>query len=148
LAIISIAGMYRTGKSYLVNRLIRPKQGGFKIGGTTQSVTKGLNVWGKPILAEDESGREFYYIVIDSEGLGSFEQEIKYDLKLMMILFLISSTVVYNSLGAIDELALDQMRVILNLKKCLKQPQPETEKIKLVWVLRDFALQLADKNGQ
>ena len=71
---------------------------------------------------------------------------MKYDLKLMMLVFLISSTVVYNSMGAIDEQALDQLRVIVNLKNSLAQQAPE-EKTKLVWVLRDFALQLVDKNG-
>jgi hypothetical protein len=63
--------MYRTGKSYLVNRLLKTKQVGFKTGSTTQSVTKGLNLWGRPIPAEDEDGNEMYYIVIDSEGIGS-----------------------------------------------------------------------------
>lgn len=74
IAIVSIAGMYRTGKSYLVNRLLKTKQVGFRTGSTTQSVTKGLNVWGRPIAATDERGNELYYIVIDSEGIGSCEQ--------------------------------------------------------------------------
>ncbi len=55
LAIVSIAGLYRTGKSYLINKLIKTNTG-FKTGSTTQSVTKGLSVWGKPILAETEEG--------------------------------------------------------------------------------------------
>lgn len=63
-----------------------------------------------------------------------------------MLVFLISSTVIYNSLGAIDELALDQLRTVLNLKQAL--PQSQTNKAKLVWVLRDFALQLVNKNGR
>ena len=48
--------MYRTGKSYLINKLLKTKNSGFKIGSTTQSVTKGLNLWGQPIHAEDEYG--------------------------------------------------------------------------------------------
>lgn len=67
-------------------------------------------------------------------------------MKVLMMVFLISSTVVYNSMGAIDELALDQLRVVVNLKQNL-MAQPPAEKTKLVWVLRDFALQLVDKNG-
>jgi hypothetical protein len=63
-----------------------------------------------------------------------------------MLVFLISSTVVYNSMGAIDEVALDQLRVVVNLKQALAS-QPPQEKTKLVWVLRDFSLQLVDKNG-
>lgn len=138
--------MYRTGKSYLVNKLIKTKQLGFRTGASTQSVTKGLSIWGRPIAASDEFGQDLYYIVIDSEGIGSCEQEVKYDMKLLTLVFLISSTVIYNSMGAIDELALDQLRVVTNLKNCLGGQMP-SEKTRLVWVLRDFALQLIDRNG-
>ena len=130
-----------------MNRLLRNKQNGFKTGSTTQSVTKGLNIWGKPIVAQDEHGQEMMYLVVDSEGIGSCEQESKYDTNLLMLLFLISSTVVYNSMGAIDENTLDQLRVVLNLQQCLTS-QVHSHKPKLVWVLRDFALQLIGKRGQ
>lgn len=126
--------------------MIKSRQLGFRTGASTQSVTKGLSVWGRPITATDELGHELSYIVIDSEGIGSCEQEIKYDMKLLTLVFLISSTVIYNSMGAIDELALDQLRVVTNLKNCYGA-QTMTEKTKLVWVLRDFALQLVDRNG-
>jgi len=52
-----VAGMYRSGKSYLANRLLKTKQNGFGVGATTQPVTKGLNIWGRPILANDETGQ-------------------------------------------------------------------------------------------
>lgn len=76
------------------------------------------------MAASDEYGNDHYYIVIDSEGIGSCEQEIKYDLKILTLVFLISSTVIYNSMGAIDELALDQLRVVTNLKNCFKSQDP------------------------
>jgi hypothetical protein len=145
-AIVSIAGMYRTGKSYLVNKLIKCRQSGFRTGASTQAVSKGLSVWSRPLAACDEEGQPFYYIVIDSEGIGSCDQELKYDMKVLTLVFLISSTVIYNSMGAIDEQTLDQLRVITNLNKCLAGQLP-AEKTKLVWVLRDFALQLVDKYG-
>ena len=56
-----------------------------------------------------------------------------------------SSTVIYNSVGAIDEVTLDQLRTVLNLRQAL--PQAHQERAKLVWVLRDFSLQLVNKNG-
>ena len=51
IAIITIAGLYRTGKSFLVNKLIKDgnNHNGFRVGSTTNSVTKGLYIWGKPI---------------------------------------------------------------------------------------------------
>lgn len=62
-----------------------------------------------------------------------------------MMIFLISSTVIYNSIGAIDEQGLDQLRVIVNLKKSFSGQ--ENSQPRLIWVLRDFALQLINKKG-
>ena len=67
-------------------------------------------------------------------------------MKILTLVFLISTTVLYNSMGAIDEQALDQLRVVTQLKKCLKGMEGK-EKTRFVWVLRDFALQLVDKYG-
>jgi hypothetical protein len=86
------------------------------------------------------------YLAVDSEGVGSCEQEVKYDLKILMLVFLMSSTVIYNSVGAIDEVTLDQLRTVLNLRQAL--PHADHQCAKLVWVLRDFALQLVNKNGR
>ena len=66
-------------------------------------------------------------------------------MKILMLAFLMSSTVIYNSVGAIDEVTLDQLRTVLNLRQAL--PQAHQERAKLVWVLRDFSLQLVNKNG-
>lgn len=146
IAVVTIAGVYRSGKSYLVNRLLRNNRGnGFATGCSVEPVTKGLSMWSRPIPAEDEEGEEFVYLAVDSEGVGSCEQEARYDLKILMLVFLMSSTVIYNSLGAIDELTLDQLRTVLNLRQALPQA---SHKAKLVWVLRDFALQLVGKNGR
>lgn len=53
IAVITIAGVYRSGKSYLVNRLLRNKHNGFATGSSVQPVTRGLSLWGRPIPAQD-----------------------------------------------------------------------------------------------
>jgi hypothetical protein len=40
LGIISVAGMYRTGKSYLLNRMLLGRSGGFGVGPTINPCTK------------------------------------------------------------------------------------------------------------
>lgn len=72
------------------------------------------------------------------------EQEANYDFNLLILIFLISSTVIYNSVGSIDEQSLDQLRVIANIKDCLSKNKTQP---RLIWVLRDFALQLINKKG-
>merc|ERR1719265_1922544 len=54
IAVASICGLYRTGKSYLLNLLLERVQKGlplFQVGGTTRACTEGLWLWG----AETES---------------------------------------------------------------------------------------------
>ena len=40
IGIISVAGMYRTGKSYLLNRMLLNRAGGFGVGPTINPCTK------------------------------------------------------------------------------------------------------------
>lgn len=47
-SVVAIAGPYRTGKSFLANRLLNQSKG-FEIGSTTQACTKGIWIWNKPV---------------------------------------------------------------------------------------------------
>ena len=68
---IAVWGKYRTGKSYLLNKIILNHQGsGFKVGPTVNACTKGLVVWNKPIEITHKN-ETLKVIVIDSEGMGS-----------------------------------------------------------------------------
>jgi len=46
IGVVSVAGMYRTGKSYLLNRLLLNRKGGFNVGPTVNPCTKGIWIWG------------------------------------------------------------------------------------------------------
>ena len=51
IGIIAVAGKYRTGKSFLLNRILLNKSGntsGFNVGPTINPCTKGLWIWNKP----------------------------------------------------------------------------------------------------
>jgi len=66
LSVIGIAGLYRTGKSFLLNRLLG-SQSGFTVGSSVNPCTKGLWIWGEAVqLAPDH-----HCMLIDTEGLGS-----------------------------------------------------------------------------
>ena len=66
IAVISVAGMYRTGKSYLLNRMLLNRSNGFGVGPTVNPCTKGLWCWGKPILGKTPEGESVNVIVIDT----------------------------------------------------------------------------------
>ena len=147
LAIISVAGVYRTGKSYLLNKMLLNRKSGFAVGPTINPETKGIWVWGKPLIFKNKEDEIINVLVLDSEGLGSTEEDINHDLRLFSITLLLSSSFLYNTVGAIDENALDSLGLVLRLCEHLKNENfndfPDFN-----WVLRDFSLALRDKNGE
>lgn len=49
IAVVGVAGLYRTGKSFLLNRIILNREDGFGVAPTINACTKGIWIWGKPI---------------------------------------------------------------------------------------------------
>ena len=155
IGVISLVGKYRTGKSFLLNRLI--KNGRFEVGPSIKPCTKGIWLWSNPLMISNSfSKEEFPAFLVDTEGLGAYDEEINHDTKIFLIAILISSLLVYNSFGTIDEQALNNLSLIVNLSKNLRlrknEKQFEINEIakyfpSLLWVLRDFALKLEDNEG-
>lgn len=75
---------------------------GFAVGPTVNPKTKGIWVWGKPLIFKNEKDEIINVLVLDSEGLGSTEEDINHDLRLFSITLLLSSAFMYNTVGAID----------------------------------------------
>ena len=99
-----------TGKSFLLNRLLG-LQDGFEIGPSVNPCTKGLWIWGQPVqLAPD-----YHCILIDTEGLGSSQRSASCDMQILSLCVLLSSYFIYNSMGAIDEQAIDDLHLVLKL---------------------------------
>jgi len=46
--VVSVAGLYRTGKSFLLNNVILDKKNIFGVGPTVNPCTKGLWLWAEP----------------------------------------------------------------------------------------------------
>ena len=145
LAVISVAGVYRTGKSYLLNTMLLNRKAGFEVGPTVNPQTKGIWVWGKPLIFKNKEDEIINVLVLDSEGLGSTEEDINHDLRLFSITLLLSSAFLYNTVGAIDENALDSLGLVLRLCEHLKN-ENFNDFPDFYWILRDFSLALLDKD--
>ena len=149
--------MYRTGKSYLINRMLLNRQKGFTVGPTVNPCTKGLWIWSKPIYGEGSKGKRLPVLLIDTEGFGALDTDSNHDVRIFTLAILLSSYFLYNSIGGIDESALQNLNFVINLSKFirLKAGDTETDPEELsnlfpsfLWVCRDFSLQLIDDNGE
>ena len=123
---------------------------GFAVGPSTMPCTKGIWIWSEPVkITEDTS-----LIIIDTEGLNSVQRDINVDVKIFALSVLLSSVFVYNSLGHIDEKALENISLVLNLTNniCVRRDSKNDEAEigeffpHFYWVLRDFSLDLKGKS--
>lgn len=119
MSIVGVAGAYRTGKSFLLNRIILNQSKGFGVGSTINACTKGIWIWGRPLRAQTADNQIVNMIIMDSEGLGSLDADTAYDSRIFALILLMSSTFLYNSSGAIDENAISSLSMVINLTKHL-----------------------------
>nr|XP_024648850.1 guanylate-binding protein 6-like [Macaca nemestrina] len=148
--VVAIVGLYRTGKSYLMNHLAGQNHG-FPLGSTVQSETKGIWMWCVP----HPSKPNHTLVLLDTEGLGDVEKgDPKNDSWIFALAVLLCSTFVYNSMSTINHQALEQLHYVTELTELIKaksNPRPDgvedsTEFVSFfpdfIWTVRDFTLEL------
>ena len=152
--IITVCGLYRTGKSYLLN-LISGRIGPLNhqsgpLLATSSAVgacTAGIWVWGSVPRANEP-----LYLLVDCEGSGNTANTRDHDSRLFAIAMLMSSYFIYNSKGVIDDPAISNLSLVASLaastvslasSACLIQ----RSKPKFMWVLRDFVVALESADG-
>ncbi|CAO2600286.1 Guanylate-binding protein 1 [Lemmus lemmus] len=153
--VVAIVGFYCTGKSYLMNRLAG-KNAGFSLGSTVQSHTKGIWMWCVP----HPQRADHTLVLLDTEGLGDVEKgDNQNDCWIFALAILLSSIFVYNSMGTINQQAMDQLHYVTELSDRIRtrssSDQDEVEDSDefvnffpdFVWALRDFSLELK-ANGE
>uniref|UniRef100_H3B0D3 GB1/RHD3-type G domain-containing protein n=1 Tax=Latimeria chalumnae TaxID=7897 RepID=H3B0D3_LATCH len=146
--VVAIVGLYRTGKSYLMNKLAG-KKSGFSLGSTVQSHTKGIWMWCIPHPHEPNQT----LVLLDTEGLGDVEKgDQKNDCWIFALAVLLSSTFVYNSMGTIDQYALEKLHYVSELTERIKVTSSDDSDDSIeyarffpgfVWTVRDFSLELS-----
>lgn len=147
--VIACAGKYRTGKSFLLNRLASAGSNvGFSVGDSVQACTKGLWVYKK---AFEMDGKQL--IFVDTEGIDALDANDTHDVRIFTLALLLSSTFIYNSMGPIDETALQTLSLMTRVTQNVKFDAESTvndiapHMPKFYWILRDFSLKLTNKDN-
>ena len=142
-AVVAFAGLFRTGKSFLCNRLLeRPPGRGFGVGETVQACTRGIWLC-KEWLAGDNGGPDV--LVLDSEGIGALDASDDHDVRVFALAVLLCSAFAYNGSSHIDEGAVQTLSLMTRVAESVGG---DAHAPTLYWILRDFALQLADADGK
>ncbi|EQC32966.1 hypothetical protein SDRG_09492 [Saprolegnia diclina VS20] len=166
LAVVCLAGQYRTGKSFFLNQMRQTSEmAGFVVGPTTESCTRGIWIWD----ANVRNSRGEKVLLMDTEGIASTDNDESYDAKIFSLGLLLSSVFVFNTMGVIDEGAIDRLFLVSELTKhvCISHnPTNDASKMlhdtdddfgpseaelakhfpPFVWLLRDFLLDMQE-NG-
>ena len=105
-AVLSIAGPARTGKSYILSRLLDDPEA-FQLGHTTDACTKGI--WMSTSVLECE---EYCVILLDTEGIDAMNDQASNDAKILVTTLLLSSYFIYNSAGVPHSNDLEKIRLV------------------------------------
>ena len=147
----------KDGKSFLLNRIVG-RQEAFAVGLRSMRARK-VWLWSEPIKGTTLTGEAVSLIVLDTEGLGSPSVSDQHDARVFALATLLSSKIIYNSLGSIDEDAISNLSFVANLATMIRvnsnTAEEEEEDVDVLasffpaftWVVRDFALDLVDEEG-
>ena len=146
-AVLSICGEYRSGKSYFLSRLLG-RWKAFKLGHSMARCTQGI--WMATSVLECE---KFDIILLDTEGFGNVQCSEKMVMKLATLTTLLSSFLIYNSKKLVKPVDFDNIRWFTLLSSCVLKHtadhlmEKEAKKIfpQFLWLLRDVALQITEK---
>lgn len=88
---------------------------------------------------------------MDTEGLNAIDQDNNHDIRIFSLAILLASYFIYNSMGSIDENAIQSLNLVVNLTKHIQikssglQEELDPQELakyfpSFMWVVRDFTL--------
>lgn len=113
--VIAVVGPCRTGKSYILTRLItsganEQRNTCFKLGHKMDPETMGIWMWDSPFLYKLKDGSEVTIVLLDTEGIDAFNATDRGDNQIFTLSVLLSSLLIYNSLSVPKRDDLDNMQ--------------------------------------
>lgn len=85
------------------------------MGPTTESCTRGIWLWAPEPAVRNAAGERVLFM--DTEGLAATDNDERYDAQIFSLGLLLSSLFVFNTMGVIDEGAIDRLYLVSELTK-------------------------------
>jgi len=106
--VIGAVGTFRSGKSYLLNRLFG-SQKGFQVGSTVKPCTHGIWMWTASAIYLP-TGKPTTVILLDTEGLGNPFETTKTDYELFALALMLTSVLIYNIGNTLNRHNLEELQ--------------------------------------
>ena len=129
LCILSLNGPLSSGKTYLGNSIINKSSTGFKAG----EKTSGIWMWGNPI--ELSNGSKL--LILDCQGLNKNDKE-SISHKMFILSVLISTCVIYNTQGDLDDSAIKDFVYYTDLANKVNYSSGKNSKLNNTDKLREY----------
>lgn len=142
---VVVIGPYRSGKSFLLNQLLRVGcNQGFEVGHTRNTQTKGIWVWGHPVPIVVD-GRPASMLYIDTEGFEATGKSDAYDDRIFALSTVMASLLIYNLPETVRESDIQKLSFAVELadaffgKGQAGDPPSALQPATMLWLIqRDF----------
>lgn len=153
MAIVTVAGAFRTGKSFLLGFFLRylyhlgravwlgdehaPLRG-FAWRDGCERHTTGILVWNKVFLVKTSQGEEIAVLLMDTQGMHDDHSTIKESATIFALGTMMSSVLVYNISQNIQESDLQYLQLFVDYARLAQQQRAGKPFQKLLFLVRDW----------
>jgi len=163
ICIISVAGAFRKGKSFLLNFMLRyleaggaedwmgPEEGhlnGFHWRGGMERDTTGILMWSKIFLVKTPSGREVAVGLVDTQGSFDKNSTVRDCATIFALSLMTSSVLVYNLFNNIQEDDLQHLHYFTEYGRLALEDSGQVPFQKLQYLVRDWQYPYEEPYGK
>uniref|UniRef100_A0A8C7Q496 GB1/RHD3-type G domain-containing protein n=1 Tax=Oncorhynchus mykiss TaxID=8022 RepID=A0A8C7Q496_ONCMY len=139
--VVAVVGLYRTGKSYLMNKLAGTNKG-FALGATIQSQTKGIWMWCVPHPIKSDHT----LVLLDTEGLGDVEKVGDQGYTFNIVTCKATTVLIKKRLFIVKIFYVTELTDHIKVKSVEGDIDESADYVRFfpsfVWAVRDFGLEL------
>ncbi|KOB65760.1 Uncharacterized protein OBRU01_22279, partial [Operophtera brumata] len=154
--VVSVGGAYRSGKSFLLNYLLRylasppsARQDGSWLGEEseplagfswrwgTESNTTGIVMWSEPFVIKISTGEKVAVLLMDTQGMHNSSSTVRDSSTIFTLSTLLSSTQIYNLMDNIKEDDLQSLQLFTVYGALMKNQTGKTFQV-LEFLIRDW----------
>ncbi|KAJ6217508.1 hypothetical protein RDWZM_008665 [Blomia tropicalis] len=153
--VVSIAGDFRKGKSFMLNHFLRYLQSGcggsewlvdstvplkgFSWRGGCQRDTTGILMWSEPFVVRLDDGREVAIVLMDTQGAFDSEYTVKDSATVFALSTMTSSIQVFNLMHNLQEDNLQVLEIFLEYGRLALESVDQKPFQKLMFLIRDWS---------